>query len=150
MDRPDTSYAQLSSGQAGHRRRILLAARLNIVGRAAVVGSCLVAAGLGFAAGRLLGLPVAITAPAGGMLPLALLVAVDRRRWSVMLVRYGWGGTPDEVSAVTADLVRRGVDANVEMDHDRESASLLYRNADAEVVSTVLTEHGVPAFRHRF
>jgi hypothetical protein len=38
----------------------------------------------------------------------------------------------------------RGVVANVEV-HDDESTSLWYRNADADVVSTVLAEHGVPA-----
>ncbi|MHB8188428.1 MAG: hypothetical protein ACYDDU_20630 [Dermatophilaceae bacterium] len=119
-------------------------AKLNMVGGAAVVGSCLIAAGLGFAGGRFLGLPVAVTASAGGLLPLALIAVVDRRRWGAMLAVYGWGGTAAEVSAVAADLVRRGVVANVEMDDD-ESASLWYRNGDADVVSTVLAEHGVPA-----
>jgi hypothetical protein len=116
-----------------------------MVGRAAVVGSCLIAAGLGFAAGRSLGLPVAVTAPAGGLLPLALIAAVDRRRWRAGLAGYGWGGTVAEVSSVALDLVRRGVVANVDVDDDNESAPLWYRNADADVVSTVLAEHGVPA-----
>jgi hypothetical protein len=128
----------------------LRTAKLNTVGGTAVVASCLAAAGLGFATGRFLGLPIAITTPAGGLLPLALVAAVDRRRWRAMFVGYGWGGISDEVSAVAADLVRRGVVANVEMDYDGERASLRYRNADADVVSTVLAEHGVPPIRQRF
>jgi hypothetical protein len=116
-----------------------------MVGGAAVLGSCLAAAGLGFAAGRLLGLPVAVTASAGGLLPLALLATVDRRRWKSMLASYGWGGTAAEVTAVAVELLRRGVVANVEINDDDETASPWYRNADADVVSTVLTEHGLPA-----
>ena len=120
-------------------------AKLNMVGGAAVLGSCLAAAGMGFAAGRLLGLPVAVTASAGGLLPLALLTTVDRRRWKSMHASYGWGGSAAEVSAVAAELLRRGVIANVEVHDDDETASLWYRNADADVVSTVLTERGFPA-----
>jgi len=114
-----------------------------MVGGAAVVGTCLAAAGLGFAAGRLLGLPVTVTASAGGLLPLALLAALDRRRWRAKLAGYQWGGTTAEVFAVAAELLRRGVVTNVEV-HDDESTSLRYRNADADVVLTVLAEHGVP------
>jgi len=127
-----------------HRRGILRTAELNVIGGAAVVGTCLATAGLGFAAGRFLGLPVAITASAGGALPLLLLEGLDRRRWRAMLAGYGWGGAPAEVSAVAAELLLRGVVANVQV-HDDESTSLRYRNADADVVSIVLAEHGVPA-----
>jgi len=123
-------------------------ARLNIVGWAAVVGSCLAAAGLGFAAGRLFGLPIAVTASAGALLPLALLVAADRRKWRAMLAGYGWGGTEAEVSAVAAELLRRGVVANVEIWGEDESVSLQYRNADAGVVATVLAELGIPPIDH--
>lgn len=125
-------------------------AKLNMVGGAAVVGTCLAAAGLGFGAGRLLGLPVAVTASAGGLLPLAVLAALDRRRWRAMLAGYGWGGTTAEVSGVAAELLRLGVVANVEVhdEDDDESTSLWYRNADADVVSTVLAEHGVPPVDH--
>ena len=123
-------------------------ARLNIVGWAAVLGSCLAAAGLGFAAGRLSGLPIAVTAPAAALLPLALLVAADRRKWRAMLAGYGWGGTEAEVSAVAAALLRRGVVANVEIWGEDESASLQYRNADADVVATVLAEYGIPGMDH--
>ena len=123
-------------------------ARLNIVGWAAVVGSCLAAAGLRFAAGRLFGLPIAVTAPAAALLPLVLLVAADRRKWRAMLAGYGWGGTEAEVSAVAAALLRRGVVANVEIWGEDESASLQYRNADADVVATVLAEYGIPGMDH--
>ena len=123
-------------------------ARLNIVGWAAVLGSCLAAAGLGFAAGRLSGLPIAVTAPAAALLPLALLVAADRRKWRAMLAGYGWGGTEAEVSAVAAALLRRGVVANVEIWGEDESVSLQYRNADADVVATVLAEYGIPGMDH--
>jgi len=123
-------------------------AKLNIVGSAAVVGSCITAAGLGFAAGRFFGLPVAVTASAGGLLPLAFLVAADRRKWRSMLAVYGWGGTATEVSAVAAELLRRGVVANVEIYGEDESASLQYRNADAKVVETVLAEQGIPPIDH--
>jgi hypothetical protein len=150
MERRYSSEAPLRPGKPPRRRRILRTAKLNIVGGAAVVGSCLAAAGLGFAAGRLLGLPGAVTASAGGLLPLALLVAVDRRRWRSMLASCGWGGTAAEVSAVAVELLRRGVVANVEINDDDETASLWYRNADADVVSTVLTERGLPAIGHWF
>jgi hypothetical protein len=123
-------------------------AKLNIVGSAAVVGSCITAAGLGFAAGRFFGLPVAVTASAGGLLPLAFLVAADRRKWRSMLAVYGWGGTATEVSAVATELLRRGVVANVEIYGEDESASLQYRNADAKVVETVLAEQGIPPIDH--
>jgi hypothetical protein len=124
-------------------------AKLNIVGSAAVVGSCITAAGLGFAAGRFFGLPVAVTASAGGLLPLAFLVAADRRKWRASLTAYGWGGTEAEVSAVAAELLRRGVVANVEIWGEDESVSLQYRNADADVVATVLAELGIPGMDHR-
>ena len=62
-----------------------------------------------------------------------------------MHASYGWGGTAAEVVAVAAELLRRGVVANVEINDDDETAFLWYRNADADVVSTVLTEHGLPA-----
>ena len=123
-------------------------AKLNIVGSAAVVGSCITAAGLGFAAGRFFGLPVAVTASAGGLLPLAFLVAADRRKWRSMLAAYGWGGTAAEVSAVATELLRRGVFANVEIYGEEESVSLQYRNGDAKVVETVLAEQGIPPMDH--
>ena len=123
-------------------------AKLNIVGSAAVVGSCITAAGLGFAAGRFFGLPVAVTASAGGLLPLAFLVAADRRKWRSMLAVYGWGGTATEVSAVATELLRRGVFANVEIYGEDESVSLQYRNGDAKVVETVLAEQGIPPIDH--
>jgi hypothetical protein len=123
-------------------------ARLNIVGWAAVVGSCLAAAGLGFASGRFFGLPIAVTASAAALLPLVLLVAADRRKWRASLTAYGWGGTEAEVSAVAAELLRRGVVANVEIWGEDESASLQYRNADAGVVATVLAELGIPGMDH--
>ena len=62
-----------------------------------------------------------------------------------MLASYGWGGTAAEVTAVAVELLRRGVVANVEINNDNETASLWYRNADADVVSTVLIERGLPA-----
>lgn len=143
MERRYPEYMPLRFGKPPRRRGILRTAKLNMVGGAAVVGTCLAAAGLGFVAGRLLGLPVAVTASAGGLLPLALLTTVDRHRWKSMLASYGWGGTTAEVSAVAAELLRRGVVTNVEV-HDDVSTSLRYRKADADVVLTVLAEHGVP------
>lgn len=147
MKRRYAEYMPLRPGKPRRRRRILRTAKLNIVGGAAVLGSFLSAAGVGFAAGRFLGLPVAVTASAGGLLPLALLAVVDRRRWRASLAAYGWGGTADEVSAVASELLRRGVVTNVEiqLEDDDETASLWYRNADVDVVSTVLAEHGLPA-----
>lgn len=144
MDRPSLPYMPLRLGKPHRRRRMFRTAKLNMVGRAAVVGSCLAAAGLGFAAGQLVGLPIAVTASAGGLLPPALLVAADRRKWRAALTAYGWGGTEAEVSAVVAELLRRGVVANVEIWGEDESVSLQYRNADAGVVATVLAEHGIP------
>jgi hypothetical protein len=90
------------------------------------------------------GLPVAATALAGGLLLLAVLVAADRRKWRAMRTAYGWGGTEDEVSAVAAELLGRGVVANVEIWGADDSVSLQYRHADAGVVATVLAEQGIP------
>jgi hypothetical protein len=150
MDRPYAPYMRLRLGKPRRRRRMFRTAKLNMVGVAAVVGSCIAAAGLGFAAGRFFGLPVAVTASAGGLLPLAFLVAADRRKWRAMLAVYGWGGTAAEVTAVAAELLRQGVVANVEMNDEDESASLRYRNADADVVATVLAEFGIPGIDHGF
>ena len=55
-------YSPLTPGRARRRRRTLRTAELNLVGRAVVGGSRLAAAGLGFVAGRFLGLPAAATA----------------------------------------------------------------------------------------
>jgi hypothetical protein len=82
------------------------------------------------------------------LLPLALLVASDRRKWRARLTAYGWGGSEAEVSALAAELLRRGVVANVEIWGEDESVSLQYRNADADVVATVLAELGIPAMDH--
>ncbi|MEO8517920.1 MAG: hypothetical protein ABI438_01980 [Dermatophilaceae bacterium] len=146
MDRRDAPYLRLRSGKPRRRRRMFRTAKLNIVGRAAVLGLCLAGAGLGLAAGRLSGLPVAVTAMVAALLPLVLLVAADRRKWGAMLTAYGWGGTEDEVSAVAAELLRRGVVANVEIwrEDEDDSVSLQYRNADADVVATVLAQQGIP------
>ena len=46
---------------------------------------------------------------------------------------------------MAVELLRRGVVVNVEINDDDETAFLWYRNADADVLSTVLTEHGLPA-----
>ena len=62
-----------------------------------------------------------------------------------MNASYGWGGTAADVVAMAAELHRRGVVANVEINDDDETASHWYREADADVASTVLTEHGLPA-----
>ena len=145
MERHYPSEAPLRLGNPPRRRQILRTAKLNMVGGAVVLGSCLAAAGLGFAAGRLFGVPVAVTAWVCGLLPLALLATVDRRRWKSMIASHGWGGPAAEVSTVAVELLRRGVVTNVEMNDDDETASLWYRNADADVVSTVLTERGLPA-----
>lgn len=115
-----------------------------MVGRLALLGCCVVAAGVGFAVGRILGLPAAVAASAGGLMPIAVVVALDRRRWRTMVTGYGWGGTAAEVSEVVADLARRGVEAHVRLNDDGRSASLRYRHADAAVVSTVLADRSVP------
>jgi hypothetical protein len=49
---------------------------------------------------------------------------------------------------VAAELLRRGVVANVEIWGEDESVSLQYRNADAGVVATVLAELGIPGMDH--
>ena len=149
MDRSHAPYMHLRPGKPRRRRRMFRTAKLNIVGWAAVVGSCLAAAGLGFVTGRLLGLPIAVIAPAAALLPLAVLAAADRRKWRAMLAGYGWGGTEAEVSAVVAELLRRGVVANVAIWGEDESASLQYRNADTKAVETVLAQHGIPPIDHR-
>jgi hypothetical protein len=144
MDRPQAPDMPLRSGRPRRRRRMFRTAKLNIVGRAAVGGSCLAGAGLGLAAGRLSGLPIALAASVGGLLPLALLVAADRRKWRAMLTAHGWGGTEAEVSAVAAELLRRGVFADVEIWGEDDSVSLQYRNGHAKVVGSVLAEWGIP------
>ncbi|MEP7036635.1 MAG: hypothetical protein ABI934_13695 [Actinomycetota bacterium] len=144
MDRRDAPYLRLTSGKPPRRRRMFRTAKLNIGGRAAVLGLCLAGAGLGLFLGRLSGLPIALTVLVGGLLPLVLLVAADRRKWGAMLTGYGWGATEDEVSAVAAELRRRGVVVNVEVWGEDDSVSLRYRNADAKAVATVLAQQGIP------
>lgn len=123
-------------------------AELNIGGRLALLGSCVAGAVVGFAVGRVLGLPAAVAASAVGLIPVAIVAALDRRRWRAMLAGYGWGGTAAEVSEVIADLARHGVEAHVQLNGDGRSASLRYRHADSAVVSTVLADRGVPGVPH--
>lgn len=149
MHPPDAPDMPLRSGKPRRRRRMFRTAKLNIVGWAAVLGICLAAAGLGFAAGQFFRLPLAVTASVGGLLPLAILAAADRRKWRAMLAGYGWGGTEDEVTAVAAELLRRGVVAHVEIWGEDDSVSLQYRNGDAKVVETVLAELGIPGIGQR-
>jgi hypothetical protein len=44
-------------------------------------------------------LPVAISAPVGGVLPLTPLAGLNGTRWRAMVTGCGWGGTLAEVSA---------------------------------------------------
>lgn len=120
---------------------------LNMGGRLALLGSCVAGGVVGFAVGRVLGLPGAVAASAVGLIPV-VVAALDRRRWRAMLAGYGWGGTAAEVSEVIAVLARRGVEAHVQLNGDGRSASLRYRHADRAVVSTVLADRGVPGVPH--
>ncbi len=146
MDRRLQPYAPLRAGRRPRwRRHLLRTARLNAAGRAALVGGCAAAGGLGWALGRLPAVPAGLSVPVGGLLPLLLVVGADRRRWRAMRTGYGWGGTPDQVAAVVADLAERGVRATTELSADGTQGSLRYRNADARAVRVVLAEHGVVA-----
>jgi len=69
--RPASRWRPLRS-----RVRLFPGIRLNLIGRTAVVVLCLAGAGVGYAGGRLVGLPVGLGMVGGGLAVLAGLVAV--------------------------------------------------------------------------
>ncbi len=143
-DRGHGDYVLLTSGAPRRRPRLLRTADLDVVGRAALVGTCAASAGLGALAGPALGLPRMLTGGAAAVVPVAVTVALDRVRWRRMSAGYDWGAAPADVEAVAADLSARGVAAGVRVADDGETASLVYRNADADAVSRALQAHGRP------
>ena len=98
---------------------------------------------------------------AGAILPLIVVVVVDRRRWARMESDIGWGGSVEEVSTIAAALAARGVhtwvrtlDATDEWGEPvspggagpvEQSAALAYLNRDVRAVTEVLRAHGIRA-----
>jgi hypothetical protein len=154
------SYEEYKPLRRGRRcrRSWLRTAQLNVVGWSALLGLCLVAAVAGVAVIAALGLP----GPFGmacAVVPLVLVVVVDRRRWARMGSGFGWGGPVEEVTRIAMELQARGARAHVitsdiadgwgESANRRmtgsaeKSAWLEYQNRDADVVAAVLREHGI-------
>lgn len=159
--RGDAEYsaAPLASGRRLRRRPWLRTAQLNAVGWAAQVGACIVAAAVGVAAARVVGLP----SGAGAVLavvPLGAVLLADRKRWAAMETGLGWGGSVDAVAAIAAELRAQGVVTHVDIDGPPpegwdapvstrtgngsvQTASLSYRNRDAAKVRATLRAHGI-------
>ena len=149
----------------GKRHSFLRTAQLNAVGWAALFGACLVAAAAG------VGAAVAIAVPRWwgavlGVLPLAAVVMLDRRRWAAMQTSFGWGGSEVDVARIVSELAELGIITSVRTEPNAEgwgepadrwgelellptgdrvikTASLRYRNRDRGVVERTLRTHGI-------
>ncbi len=142
----------------GKRHSWLRTAQLNAVGRAALLGACLVAATVG------VGAAVAIAVPRWwgavlGVLPLGAVVMLDRRRWAAMATSFGWGGSEVDVARIVSELAELGVITGVSTapnaegwgepeqlqtgDRVPKTASLSYLNRDRRVVAETLRAHGI-------
>ena len=102
----DYEAAPLRPGRRRHHW--LRTAQLNAVGWAALLGVCLVAAAVGVAAAGL------IAGPRGwgailGVLPLGVVVLLDRRRWASMEASFGWGASEVDVARIASELADHGV-----------------------------------------
>jgi len=76
-------YADYAPLTARRRRlpRLFRTAELNVAGWSALVGTCLLAGGVGNALGSRAGIGMWVAAPAA-VIPLAIALVVDRRRWA--------------------------------------------------------------------
>jgi hypothetical protein len=121
-------------------------ARLNAAGRAAVALVCAAFAALGYLLGGYWvagGVGPRLAGSLGGaLLGLALLVAVDRRRWGRTGTSMSWGGDPGAVQRAAEVLHRHGVPVEIVMWHG--IASLSYRNRYARRVRRALSTHEPP------
>ena|SRR5690349_22012535 len=83
MDRRYAEYRPATRWRRAKRHvRLLRSVHLNVVGWSAFAVSTLAGAGVGYAAGRLLDLPVAGCLAGGAAAVVAGVVLVDRRRWA--------------------------------------------------------------------
>jgi len=149
----------------GKRHSWLRTAQLNAVGRAALLGACLVAAIVGVGAVGAIAVPRWWGAVLG-VLPLGAVVLLDRRRWAAMETSFGWGGSEVDVVRIVSELADQGVTTRVRTtptaegwgepedgwgepeepqtgDRALKTASLRYRNRDAKVVAATLRAHGI-------
>lgn len=142
----------------GRRRSWLRTARLNVVGWSALLGTCLVVAALGIVTATAVGWPRALGA-AAAVIPVAMVVFADRRRWARMETSVGWGRSTEEVARIADELEAEGVYARVRSEApgspwrvraeppsdkaEATTAALEYRNGDVDVVRKKLREHGV-------
>ena len=106
-------YLESSRWRSGRRRRPWLrTADLNVVGWAALLGLCLLAAVAGVVVSAALGLP-RLGGAVCAAVPLIGVVIVDRRRWARMETSFGWGGSLADVVQIAAELEVRGINARV-------------------------------------
>jgi hypothetical protein len=135
-----SSPSALAQGPRRRRRHLFQNARLNGVGRAALVAASLASAALGAAVAALAGLPWWVGAILGLPIVLVVLVALDRRRTSRRTISFGWTEDLAEVESVARAVRARGVEVTVEPD----GPSLVFRRRDERVVAGVL---GLPRNR---
>ncbi len=161
----DYEAAPMRQGRRRHHHW-LRTARLNAVGWAALLGACLVAAAVGVAAAGFIAIPRGWGAVLG-MLPLGALVLLDRRRWAAMEAHFGWGASEADVARIASELANQGVLTTIHTaatadawgepgdgwgrpnepltsDETVTTASLSYRNRDAQAVAATLRAHGIP------
>ena len=118
--------------------RLFQNARLNVVGRSAVLGASAAAAAVGAGLASLAGSRAWVGAVVGLPVVVVVLVALDRRRTWRSTASLSWTDDAASVSAVAERLRRDGLDVSVE---DGERPRLVFRAKDRR---TVMVAVGVP------
>jgi hypothetical protein len=131
--------AHLSRGRV-RARSFLRTARLNVVGYAALIGACLVAAVGSASALRTTGWPPVLRAAVGPVVVVLVLVAADRRKWSRMETSFSFTDDPAELRTVADRLLAQGLPVRVEED---QGPAITYRHRDARRVHAALRQLGI-------
>lgn len=129
-----SSERVLTQGRPRRRWHLFRTARLNGVGRAALVAASLVPAALGAVTAKLAGGQAWIGACVGLPLVVLVLLVLDRRRSRLSLVGFGWTDDLAEVEAAAEELRRRGVEVLTQ----RDPPSLTIRRRDKRMLVEVL------------
>lgn len=168
--RASRGYGEYEAAPPPHRgdrhHYWLRTARLNAVGWTALLGLCLAAAAVGVATAGAMAAPNWWGASLA-VLPLGVVMLLDRRRWAAMETGFWWGGSETEVAHIAAELSDHGVITQVHPEPPAEgwpepaygrgdpegaptggpalrTASLIYHNRDAKAVAAMLRAHGLP------
>lgn len=82
VERRNAEYRPAPRWRRLGRVRLFRSVQLNLMGWAAIVVLCLVAAGIGSVGGQFVDLPVGLGSAGGVVAALAGLFVLDRRRWA--------------------------------------------------------------------